>query len=167
MAIKGVIGEEDARTRIAELKAQVVQAEVELASLDEATPPISTVFAAIADQLKIGVPIEDTLDESSAKIGLPDFRFFTVAVGLQYATGGNLTSRRHLKFFPISYESGARHVSRPRLPPARFALQPIRSAGYQFLLLGRCLSFNRAILSLYGRIHAAILSSRWPALASC
>jgi tight adherence protein B len=58
---------------------------------NEATPPISTVFAAIADQLKIGVPIEDTLDESSAKIGLPDFRFFTVAVGLQYATGGNLT----------------------------------------------------------------------------
>ena len=57
----------------------------------ETSPPISTVFAAIADQLKIGVPIEKTLDESSAKIGLADFRFFTVAVGLQYATGGNLT----------------------------------------------------------------------------
>lgn len=57
----------------------------------ETAPPISTVFAAIADQLKIGVPIEKTLDESSAKIGLADFRFFTVAVGLQYATGGNLT----------------------------------------------------------------------------
>jgi tight adherence protein B len=56
----------------------------------EASPPISTEFAVIADQLKIGVPIEDTLDESSAKIGLPDFRFFTVAVALQYATGGNL-----------------------------------------------------------------------------
>ncbi|HEY8006405.1 MAG TPA: recombinase family protein [Methylocella sp.] len=35
MAIKGVIGEEDARTRIAELKAQVMQAEVELVSLDD------------------------------------------------------------------------------------------------------------------------------------
>ncbi len=35
MAIKGVIGEEDARTRIADLKTQVLQAEVELASLDD------------------------------------------------------------------------------------------------------------------------------------
>ncbi|HUZ92047.1 MAG TPA: type II secretion system F family protein [Methylocella sp.] len=57
----------------------------------ETTPPVSTVFATIADQLKIGVPIEATLDASSEEIGLPDFRFFTVAVGLQYATGGNLT----------------------------------------------------------------------------
>ena len=57
----------------------------------ESSPPVSDVFAAIADQLKIGVPIEIVLDESSTRIGLPDFRFFTVAVGLQYATGGNLT----------------------------------------------------------------------------
>jgi tight adherence protein B len=57
----------------------------------ETAPPVSTVFATIADQLKIGVPIEEILDASSGKIGLPDFRFFTVAVGLQYATGGNLT----------------------------------------------------------------------------
>jgi tight adherence protein B len=58
----------------------------------EVTPPVSSVFATIADQLKIGVPIEQILDTSSGKIGLPDFRFFTVAIGLQYATGGNLTA---------------------------------------------------------------------------
>jgi len=57
----------------------------------ESSPPVSDVFAAIADQLKIGVPIEAILDESSTRIGLPDFRFFTVAIALQYATGGNLT----------------------------------------------------------------------------
>ncbi len=57
----------------------------------ELSPPVSEVFAAIADQIRIGVPIEKILDESSTTIGLPDFRFFTVAVGLQYATGGNLT----------------------------------------------------------------------------
>ncbi len=57
----------------------------------ESSPPVSTVFGAIGDQVKIGVPIEDILDQSSAKIGLPDYRFFTVAVGLQYSTGGNLT----------------------------------------------------------------------------
>jgi tight adherence protein B len=58
----------------------------------DALPPVNTVFATIADQLKIGVPIEDTLDASSREIGLPDFRFFTVAVALQYATGGNLST---------------------------------------------------------------------------
>jgi tight adherence protein B len=56
----------------------------------EATPPVSTVFAMIADELKIGIPIEQTLDASSKKIGLADFRFFAVAVALQYSTGGNL-----------------------------------------------------------------------------
>jgi tight adherence protein B len=50
------------------------------------------VFATIADQLKIGVPIEEAFDTSSRQIGLPDFRFFTVAVALQYSTGGNLTA---------------------------------------------------------------------------
>ena len=58
----------------------------------DALPPVNTVFATIADQLRIGVPIEDTLDTSSREIGLPDFRFFTVAVALQYATGGNLST---------------------------------------------------------------------------
>ncbi|WP_244406136.1 type II secretion system F family protein [Methylocella silvestris] len=56
----------------------------------EAGAPISTVFAMIADELKIGVPIEQTLDASSKQIGLADFRFFAVAVALQYSTGGNL-----------------------------------------------------------------------------
>jgi site-specific DNA recombinase len=49
MAIKGVIGEEDARTRIAELKAQVMQAEVELASLDE-VPQIIALYPATLDR---------------------------------------------------------------------------------------------------------------------
>jgi tight adherence protein B len=58
----------------------------------DGSPPVNTVFAKIVDQLKIGVPIEEALDASSREIGLPDFRFFTVSVALQYATGGNLTS---------------------------------------------------------------------------
>jgi tight adherence protein B len=58
----------------------------------DASPPVSTVFGVIADQLKIGVPLEEILDTSSREIGLQDFRFFTVAMALQYATGGNLTA---------------------------------------------------------------------------
>lgn len=55
-------------------------------------PPVSTVFSLIADQLKIGIPLDETLDTSSRDVGLADFRFFAVAVTLQYSTGGNLTT---------------------------------------------------------------------------
>jgi tight adherence protein B len=58
----------------------------------DALPPVSAVFTTIAHQVEIGVPIEDALDASSRAIALPDFRFFTVSVALQYATGGNLSS---------------------------------------------------------------------------
>lgn len=58
----------------------------------EAVAPISTVFGRIADQVEIGARIEEALDAASRQVGLADFRFFTVAVTLQYATGGNLVS---------------------------------------------------------------------------
>jgi tight adherence protein B len=59
---------------------------------NEAPPPVSGVFNNIADQMNIGVTIADALDTSSRQIGLPDFRFFAVAVVLQSATGGNLVA---------------------------------------------------------------------------
>lgn len=59
---------------------------------NEATAPVSTVFGRIADQVEIGARIEEALDAASRQVGLADFRFFTVAVTLQYATGGNLVS---------------------------------------------------------------------------
>jgi len=58
----------------------------------EAAAPVSTVFGRIADQVEIGARIEESLDAASRQVGLADFRFFTVAVTLQYATGGNLVS---------------------------------------------------------------------------
>lgn len=56
----------------------------------EAPPPVNAVFAMVADQMGIGVPIDEALDASSRYIAMPDFRFFTVAVVLQHMTGGNL-----------------------------------------------------------------------------
>lgn len=58
----------------------------------EAAAPVSTVFNMISDQMKIGIPIEAALDASSQQIGLTDFRFFAVAILLQYSTGGNIAS---------------------------------------------------------------------------
>lgn len=57
---------------------------------DEAQEPIGQVFRTISDQMRIGIPFGDALNASSQRIGLQDFQFFTVAVNLQYATGGNL-----------------------------------------------------------------------------
>ncbi len=57
---------------------------------DDSQPPVSAVFGRIADQMKIGMSLGDALNAASQQIPLPDFRFFAVAVNLQYATGGNL-----------------------------------------------------------------------------
>ena len=58
----------------------------------EANPPLSTMFAEIADQIDIGVPLGEAMAKTSEMVGNPDFRFFAVAVALQQSTGGNLTA---------------------------------------------------------------------------
>lgn len=58
----------------------------------ESMPPVSQVFIAIADETEIGIPFETALTRTATRIGLPDFRFFAVAISLQRTTGGNLTA---------------------------------------------------------------------------
>jgi tight adherence protein B len=58
----------------------------------EADPPLSTMFAKIADQIEIGVPLDEAMARTSEAVGNPDFRFFAVAVALQQSTGGNLAA---------------------------------------------------------------------------
>ena len=57
---------------------------------DEAPPPVNQVFAALAAEEKIGVRFDEALASAANRIGLPDFRFFAVAVALHYSTGGNI-----------------------------------------------------------------------------
>jgi tight adherence protein B len=59
---------------------------------NEAPPPVSLIFRSIADQVDIGVPFEVALAAAGESVGLPDFRFFAVAVSLQRDTGGNLAA---------------------------------------------------------------------------
>jgi tight adherence protein B len=58
----------------------------------EGPPPVNRVFTQIADQMGIGIPFEDALAVAAEQVGLPDFRFFAVAISLQRATGGNLAT---------------------------------------------------------------------------
>ena len=56
----------------------------------KASPAVASVFARIADRCDIGVPLEEALSDMSEELGLADFRFFAVTLGLQRTTGGNL-----------------------------------------------------------------------------
>jgi tight adherence protein B len=58
----------------------------------DGTPPVSTIFSMVSDQIRIGITLEDALNNNSQRLGLEDFRFFAVAVLLQYSTGGNIAS---------------------------------------------------------------------------
>jgi tight adherence protein B len=58
----------------------------------EASPPLSTMFAKVADQTEIGVPLNEAMARTSDAVGNPDFRFSAVAVALQQSTGGNLAA---------------------------------------------------------------------------
>ena len=53
---------------------------------------MNKVFELIANQVELGVPFENALDAVSQRIGIADFRFFSVAVTLQHGTGGNLAA---------------------------------------------------------------------------
>lgn len=56
----------------------------------EAPSPVKEVFTSLADQVEIGIIFTDALVATGERIGIPDFRFFAVAVSLQHATGGNI-----------------------------------------------------------------------------
>lgn len=58
----------------------------------QGSPPLSTMFARIADQNEIGMPLGEAMARTSDLVGNPDFRFFAVAVALQQSTGGNLAT---------------------------------------------------------------------------
>lgn len=58
----------------------------------EAPQPVGTVFSSLADQVDIGIMLEEALAQIGDRIGLADFRFFAVALSLQHATGGNIAA---------------------------------------------------------------------------
>lgn len=58
----------------------------------ETAPPVAGIFAQVANQAEIGVPLNEALAKTGALIGNPDFRFLAVAIALQQSTGGNLAT---------------------------------------------------------------------------
>jgi tight adherence protein B len=58
---------------------------------EEMDEPIKSEFAAVMDEVKMGLSLKEALDNLCARIPNTDLKFFTVAVLLQRETGGNLT----------------------------------------------------------------------------
>ncbi len=57
----------------------------------EAPVPTAGQFARLANDLAIGLTLQDSLLGMAARTGLQEYRFFAVALALQGQTGGNLT----------------------------------------------------------------------------
>jgi len=57
----------------------------------EVPDPTGEEFRRLADQLAIGIPMEEALRRLARRSGLPEYRFFAVSLTLQNSAGGNLT----------------------------------------------------------------------------
>ncbi|MBD3729034.1 MAG: type II secretion system F family protein [Sphingomonadales bacterium] len=52
--------------------------------------PVGQEFKAIVERIKIGKTMEEGLQETADKLGIPEFNFFCITLAIQRETGGNL-----------------------------------------------------------------------------
>ncbi|WP_086607895.1 type II secretion system F family protein [Erythrobacter donghaensis] len=56
----------------------------------EVPGPVGFEFKAVIDRIKVGKTMEDALQDTADKLGIPEFNFFTITLAIQRETGGNL-----------------------------------------------------------------------------
>lgn len=56
----------------------------------EVPDPVGSELRQVLDQVRLGMKLEDALQETSARLGLQEFNFFTISLAIQSETGGNL-----------------------------------------------------------------------------
>jgi len=56
----------------------------------EVPGPVGEEFRAVADRMKIGRTMDSALQETSDRLGTPEFQFFVITIAIQRETGGNL-----------------------------------------------------------------------------
>lgn len=59
--------------------------------VDEMMAPISTEFESASEAIKLGIPVEQALQELADRMPNPDLQFFATAVAMQRQSGGNLS----------------------------------------------------------------------------
>lgn len=56
----------------------------------EVPNPVGSELRRVTDSVRLGNKLEEVLDETSARLGLQEFKFFTISLAIQSETGGNL-----------------------------------------------------------------------------
>jgi tight adherence protein B len=112
---------------------------------NEAPPPINKVFTALADRVEIGVPLNEALRLEGERIGLSDFRFFAVAVSLQYATGGNVAATLEILSDIVRKRRGARLKATSTTAEVRVSAMLLGSL--PFVVIGGLLLVSPAYLA--------------------
>lgn len=56
----------------------------------EVPGPVGIEFKGITERIRIGKTMEDSLQETGDRLGIPEFNFFTITLAIQRETGGNL-----------------------------------------------------------------------------
>ncbi len=56
----------------------------------EMSDPVGPEFQAIADSVRLGQTLEDSLWEAAKRLDTPEFKFFVISLSVQKETGGNL-----------------------------------------------------------------------------
>ncbi len=101
----------------------------------EVPGPVGIEFKGIVERIKIGKTMEDSLQETADRLGIPEFNFFCITLAIQRETGGNLAetlsnladvlrkrSQMKLKIKAMSSESKASAMIVGSLPFIVFAL---------------------------------------------
>ncbi|HEU5481469.1 MAG TPA: type II secretion system F family protein, partial [Sphingomicrobium sp.] len=102
---------------------------------NEIPGPVGLEFRAVADKMKIGRTMESALQDTSDRLGTPEFQFFVITLAIQRETGGNLAetlsnladvlrkrAQMKLKIRAMSSESKASAYIVGSLPFVVFAL---------------------------------------------
>lgn len=111
----------------------------------EAPHPVDTVFSALANQIAIGIGFDDALARAGERIGVSDFRFFTAAVALQHATGGNLAATLESLADIIRRRRAAR--AKARSATAEVRLSALVLGAMPFIVTGLLTLLNPAYLA--------------------
>ena len=121
--------------------------------------PVGVEFRGVADKMKIGRTMEAALQETSDRLGTPEFQFFVITLAIQRETGGNLAetlsnladvlrkrAQMRLKIRAMSSESKASAYIIGALPFCVFGM--IMYVNYDYM--GRFFTDQRLIVAGIG-----------------
>ncbi len=110
---------------------------------EEIGDPVGIEFRGIADAMKLGQSMEDSMWDTAKRLDTPDFKFFVSSLSVQRETGGNLTEtldnlsdilrkRKQMKnkVKAMSSEAKASGIIIGSLPFIMFAIIYILNPGY-------------------------------------